>query len=48
MSMKLANDKSIVGNRRLYFSTCSYIINCFNSKNPGQNSFPVLTQEFKR
>ena len=24
------------------------IINCFNPKNPGQNSFPVLTQEFKR
>jgi len=23
-------------------------INCFNPKNPGQNSFPVLTQEFKR
>jgi len=24
------------------------IINCFNPKNPGQNSFPVLTREFKR
>ena len=23
-------------------------INCSNPKNPGQNSFPVLTQEFKR
>jgi len=23
-------------------------INCFNPKNPGQNSFPVLTQKFKR
>jgi len=28
--------------------TIEYIINCFNPKNPGQNSFPVLTQEFKR
>ena len=26
----------------------SISINCFNPKNPGQNSFPVLTQEFKR
>jgi len=22
-------------------------VNCFNPKNPGQNSFPVLTREFK-
>ena len=28
--------------------TVMYIINCFNPKNPGQKSFPVLTQEFKR
>jgi len=31
-----------------FYDNASHIINCFNPKNPGQNSFPVLTQEFKR
>ena len=32
----------------LFKSSYNNFINCFNPKNPGQNSFPVLTQEFKR